>query len=112
MNSILPEPQSIQAAGWLCLSVFGMAGGIDSLLKIWDRCKESPPPAQTYVNKEDCRQIRLDILRRLERLETELALMRAEMKNDRDALLKAGENRAQKLHDRIDALLARLDIHR
>lgn len=103
---MLPEPNSFQTVGWICLALFGIAGGLNNLLKLWDRCKELPPPAQTYVAKSDCLAARAELHKRVERVEADLHEIRAEMKRDRDAILRAGEERAVKLHERINAVLA------
>ena len=104
--NILPDPNSSQTVGWLCLALFGIAGGINHVLAIWDRTKEIPPPAQTYVTKPDCLSARIELNQRMGRLDSDLHDIRSEMKADRETLLLAGEERAMKIHQRIDAVLA------
>ncbi len=104
----LPDPASVQTMGWVCLALFGAAGGVDKILKIWDRTRELPPPAQTYVAKPDCAAARAEQRLHLDRFEEELRRLRQELRADRDLLLQAGEARAVKLHERLDAVLAAL----
>jgi hypothetical protein len=84
---------SLQLAGWIG-SLFFLAGGLNQLLRLTDRFKEQPPPAQTYATKEE-----LGLLRQ------ELGRLRAEVRDDRDRILAAGEERARKLHERIDPII-------
>ena len=84
---------SIQLAGWIG-SLFFLGGGLNQVLRLMDRFKEQPPPAQTYATKEE-----LLLLRH------ELNLLRAEVRADLDRILDAGEARARKLHQRIDPII-------
>lgn len=49
----LPAPESAQAIGWLALAGFAIAGGVNQVLKFFDRFKETPPSHQTYATKSE-----------------------------------------------------------
>ena len=84
---------SVQLAGWIG-SLFFLTGGLNQVLRLTDRFKEQPPPAQTYATKEELFLLRQD-----------LNHLRAEVRDDRDRILQAGEERARKLHQRIDPII-------
>jgi len=35
MLAVLPDPGTAQSIGWLCLAVFGIAGGANQVVKLW-----------------------------------------------------------------------------
>ncbi len=84
---------SLELAGWIG-SLFFLAGGLNQVLRLTDRFKEQPPPGQTYATKEELHLLRAD-----------LNHLRAEVREDRDRILQAGEERARKLHERIDPIV-------
>jgi hypothetical protein len=102
MNTI---PQSLDLAGWLgCFAFLVML--INGALKLADRVRgKSPCPPNEEL---DADFNGLDL--RVARLEAQVEIIRAEMRNDRDALMRAGEERAGKIHDRINALGERLTV--
>lgn len=54
MLSALPDPSSYTAVGWILVALAALATGANQLLRLLDRTKEQPPPADTYVRKEHC----------------------------------------------------------
>jgi len=95
MNTLAPD--ALQTAGWLA-SAFFLAGGLNQVLKLVDRTREQPPPAQTYATKAEQQQRFEDTLARIERLENRTEQHGQECRAD-----------LQRLQQRLDAVAADLN---
>lgn len=92
-------PQSLDLAGWLgCLAFLTVLA--NGLLKLADRVrgKSSCPPNEELGAEFDA------LGHRVARLEADVDLIRTDLHADRDTLMRAGEDRASKIHERINAL--------
>jgi hypothetical protein len=106
------EPGFLKDAIVFCIGVLG------ALLlgkQIWGRREaqriEQPVQVQEvapYVTKKDCEREHRSIVDRVERLEAEMRVIRSKMDDDKDQLLQAGEERARRLHQRIDMVEAEI----
>lgn len=101
----LPEPGGYQAVGWLLMALAGLGVAINQLLKLVDRMKEKPPPAETYMTKAQCAVSHGETDRRLDRLECEVPEIRAEIRRMVIELDRKGEERAVAIHNRINQLV-------
>jgi hypothetical protein len=99
------NPDAVQLAGWLACAFF-MAGGINQVLKLFDRAKEQPPPLETYATKAEVSLLRADVQRLEGKFAHNLEALQIEMRADRDSTKQANEVRAVKLHERINDVLA------
>jgi ribosome-binding protein aMBF1 (putative translation factor) len=99
----LPETAAVVVA------LAGVAAGANQIMALADRLKEKPPPAATYVTKETCATQRAGHTGRIARLEQTVADVQDRIREDRAALDKADEDRASRIHRRIDDL--ERDIH-
>lgn len=59
------DPASYQSLGWLMLALFSLAGGANQVMRLLDRLKEKPNPAETYLTKTEAARMET-------RLETQL----------------------------------------
>ncbi len=96
-------PDAVQVAGWLA-SAFFIAGGLNQILKLTDRAKERPPPAETYVTKVEYQRQMQEEQARLIRLEVWMDQWRREIRADLTGLGEASEARAHDLHQRVNPL--------
>ncbi|MGC8744545.1 MAG: hypothetical protein ACP5T0_11765 [Verrucomicrobiia bacterium] len=92
-------PPSVDFAGWLgCLAFLVMF--LNGLLRLADRARGKPPhPPNAALGAEF-----QSLSQRVGRLEIQVETIRSEMKSDREAIMRAGEDRANRLHERINAL--------
>ncbi|MCX7871982.1 MAG: hypothetical protein N2487_01705 [Verrucomicrobiae bacterium] len=96
-------PASVDFAGWVgCLAFFVMF--LNGILKLADRARGKPPQPPNAALGADFQALS----QRVGKLEIQVETIRMEMKNDRDTLMRAGEERAIKINDRINALGERL----
>lgn len=61
--------------------------------------------AAEFARREDLERVEQYVARVEEKLESALEGLRREMKEDRELIMRAGEERAIKIHDRINAVL-------
>ena len=121
----LPEPSAVQSAGWLCLAAFGLAGGINQVMKIVDRVKGKPSAAEVqtdtankyqplgdYATQDDLDRLQEEIQedRRLaqasrERIDIEIKGVQRDLSAMERRLNESGEKRAKETHDRINLVL-------
>jgi flagellar biosynthesis/type III secretory pathway M-ring protein FliF/YscJ len=94
----------VMTGAGLLAGLFFVAAGINQVLRLVDRTKEKPPPAETYMTKETCRREHEEIAQRFDRVETEVRAIREQIRQDRVELDQADEERASKLHDRINLI--------
>jgi hypothetical protein len=114
MNLLAQIPLDPQHLAWFLAVLFFLVAGVNQLLHLADRWRgrkhEIAPqplivqPAQEWVSRSECHHLRLTLASRLEAAETALAELRAQLAADRQTLLEAGEERARRLHQRMDAL--------
>lgn len=98
-----PLPTSIDFAGWLgCLAFLIVF--LNGLLKLADRIRGKPPHPPNAALSIEFQALN----NRVARLETQFETIRAEIKNDRDTLMRSSEERAAKIHERINAIGERL----
>jgi hypothetical protein len=100
----ITEPDAVQLAAFVgCL--FFLAGGVNQVMGIMDRFKEKPPPSETYVSLKLCQKIHEEADRRITQAECAVDTLRRELRLERDEMIKSAEDRAVKLHDRINDIL-------
>lgn len=100
----LPDPSSYQAIGYVSLTLFAIIGMLNQGRSFMRGFKESPPPAETYTTLKECGIKHLDFDGRLRRLEGWFESLRREMREDRDALNTADEERSSAIHKRLDSI--------
>ncbi|MEW6307398.1 MAG: hypothetical protein AB1705_28435 [Verrucomicrobiota bacterium] len=59
----------------------------------------------TYATREEHVALKREVKNLEAKIDQNLAAIRSEMKQDRDAMLLAGEERAAKIHDRVNKVL-------
>lgn len=114
MSLLAQIPVDPQPLAWFLAVLFFLVAGLNQVLHLADRLRgrkqEIAPqplvvqPAQEYVSRSECHTLRLTLANRLESAENGLAELRAQLAADRQTLLDAGEERARRLHQRMDAL--------
>ena len=109
----MPAPTSLEIGAWLVCLVAVIAG-VNQVMKLFDRFKETPPPRDTYQVKGDYvthRELK-ELQDRVDELSGELresiADVRREMAHDKEMSNAAAEARAEKLHTRISDVLVHL----
>lgn len=83
---------------------------LDRGFSIWRNLQNTPQKrevafAEEYTSKTEFRSLSGKVRDVESKLDRELAEIRREMKEDRETILAAGEERAVKLHERINAVL-------
>lgn len=114
MTVLAQMPVEPQHLAWFLAILFFLVAGVNQVLNLADRLRgrkhEIAPqplvvqPAQEWVSRTECHTLRLALASRLEAAEAGLAELRTQLAADRQALLEAGEERARRLHQRMDAL--------
>jgi IS5 family transposase len=94
--------------------VFFLVAGLNQIMRLADRFQGrktelAPQPlvvqsAQEWMARKDCQNLRAALVQRVSKMETEVDELRDQLREDRAALLRAGEERAIRIHQRIDAL--------
>lgn len=105
----------LSQVGWFLAIVFFLTGGVNQVMKLLDRMKESPNPRDTYLTKEEFAEQQLVQQRRLDEIEARQEASRTQRENDRVALRgemhdMRGEIRGdiQRIHERLDGLPERV----
>jgi hypothetical protein len=106
------DPGSAQAIGWLALTAAGAAGAANQVLKLMDRFKEKPPPADTYVTIKECKAMHSTQESRIGKLECEVTAIRTEIKSMGEDLDRKDEARAVAIHNRLNDILEKLSLVR
>ena len=115
--SALPDPTSYQAIGWLIVALAALVVILNNGLKLADRMKGKPPASQVaaesaekFVSKPEFREHvhrsdveHQNIWKKLGGLERGLG---AEMKAMELRIQESDEHRSEKLHDRVNEVLA------
>ncbi|ODU24009.1 MAG: hypothetical protein ABS95_02455 [Verrucomicrobia bacterium SCN 57-15] len=99
----LPEANTllqILVAGGFILWIAGMVKGLFSKTE-----RREISFADEYASKAEFKALDRKVQMLEGRLEHSLELIRQEMKHDKEAILESGEERAIKLHDRINVVL-------
>lgn len=82
---------------------------LNQAITFWkEHMREQPSPANTYATKEELRQAHGRMNREKEERDEEIGLIRTEIAGIRKQTIdnhEAGEARATKIHDRINALV-------
>ena len=105
MFADLTSPTPGQIAGFLgCL--YFLVAGWNEIESFFDRHKEHPAPAETYATKPELQRLAHDI----SDLEDNLDRLRDQLRTDHDNLLRAGEERATRLHERINAVFEAVSV--
>ncbi len=93
------DQNAVQIGAW-AVTAFAIAGGLNQVLRLLDRTKEKPIPAETYTTKEQCKTQRDAIAARVDRMEAEMGSLKGQL----DTMGRDNEERASRLHKRIDQL--------
>lgn len=94
-------PTSVDVAAWAVCGLTALAG-LDRLLKFKkDHLSETPPPAATYMTKAMCEEQHKHNNDRVTAVEWDLGEIKRELRE----MAKVNEERAGRLHDRIDRIL-------
>lgn len=114
----LPDPTSYSSIGWLVVCGVALVLGANAVDEFIGRRKDKPSPADVanqsaeayqpkgdYASKRDLAEHRQSVENRLNKIDDDISELRKEAKQDRNDIIKAGEDRAGKLHDRIDDIL-------
>ncbi len=98
------DPSSYQSLGWLMVCAVALVAGINQVMRLLDRFKEKPRPADTYVTKEEHRE-------RVVEFRTQLADIRRAreddtraVRGDLDGLREQFGTDLRGVHQRIDDL--------
>jgi len=94
----------LEIGGW-AMAAFAVAGGVNQVLKVVDRVKERPPPAETYATKADCDRRHNCLALEVSAFRVDIQTLRREIKEDFREAAAINEQRASKLHTRVDQLL-------
>lgn len=103
----LPDPQSATSIGWLILSLAGLAVAYNAILSIVDRHKKKEPsgteivgqPLEVRGSPEYARREELHyVVTRQDRMDAKLDVIVKDLSD-------AGEERARRLHARLDQVM-------
>lgn len=83
------------------IAVSGFAANIAMLFNLRRTQKREVTFSQEFATKEEV----ASLVERISKVEDGVEGIRAEMKEDRDAILQAGERRAETIHSRINDVL-------
>lgn len=64
--------------------------------------------SETYASKAELTEVRGQVVKLEAKIEHQTEMIRCEMKDDKTEILRAGEDRAVKLHDRINLVLEKV----
>jgi hypothetical protein len=115
----LPDPIQAESLGWLALGLFALTGGINQILRLTDRLRPKepePPLIKQFADRVETEKrfdrinkrieaISLETDRRFDLIEIKIEAARVESRNKFDEHHHASEERAQKIHDRINQVL-------
>lgn len=102
----LPDPNSYTAIGWFIVIGVAVIAGVNQAAALVARFKEKPSPPETYVTKVECRAVHTAQDQRIQKLDCEVAAIRAEFKEAVLEISRVQEARAVALHNRINDVLA------
>lgn len=102
MFAALPDPNSFASIGWLVVCLAGLIAIINGALSLVDRFKVTPPPAETYATKVEVATLRGELSADVDSLEAKLDDLRSQAVRDKGELMTAGEQRASRIHQRIE----------
>lgn len=114
MTLLAQLPLAPDQVAWFLAILFFLVAGTNQLLHLADRLRgrkqEIGPqplvvqPVPEWVSRTECHHLRQALADRLDVAESALSELRSQLSADRQALLAAGEERARRIHQRIDAL--------
>lgn len=100
----LPPPTSYQAIGWIAVSAWAIAGGVNQILKLVDRVKgksPSPPNEQLEVGRRE-------LERRISAVEKEQAESRKESQHEKEQGESTARASRAALYKKVDDVRAEL----
>jgi hypothetical protein len=105
--SAAPSPTPAEMGAWMNIAILVINCGCAVVLVFAARSTAKREVTFGFVpaSKEEFNRHVLEQAETLRALSGELAALRQEMRNDRDQLLLAAENRVSKLHERINTIL-------
>lgn len=98
---ITPEPKSLGEFLIVLGFLASVAVNVVTLMGQRTKQKREVTFAEQFVSQEQMDAI----ARRVDMVERQIEAMRSELKDDKTEILKAGEDRAEKLHNRINDVL-------
>jgi len=101
----MPDPNTYSALGWLVVCLAALFHIVNQGKNFFAGFKEQPAPATTYATKEEVKLLKTEIKERFTEVDRELGTIRDQLRADHASILAAGEQRASKIHDRIDDVL-------
>lgn len=110
--SALPDPTSYIAVGFVLFALVTIVWGFNQVYEAFSRFKEKPTPADAYVPNKVCAVSMEAQEKRVTRLEEDMRGIRADVSSIRSELntgiqriSREAEERASRLHRRIDPLI-------
>jgi hypothetical protein len=100
-------PTSYEAIGWLVVGLAALCVAINQIDDFFERRKTKPgkPPAEQLENSQEA------LAERVSRLENAVLEIHREMKEDREAVTRAGSARAAGIYKKIDEVRAELSAN-
>ena len=100
-------PTSFEAIGWLVVGLAALCVAINQIDDFFERRKTKPgkPPAEQLENSQEA------LAERVSRLENAVLEIHREMKEDREAVTRAGSVRAAGIYKKIDEVRAELSAN-
>lgn len=101
---MLPPPNSFESIGWLVVGLAALCVAINQIDDFFERRKPRVgfPPVEQLDDSQKA------LARRVEKLEDDLAVLRREMKEDRESQSRSASVRAAGLYKKIDEVRAEL----
>jgi hypothetical protein len=103
-------PSSLEIGGWL-MCLFAVAGGVNQVMKLLDRTKESPTPLSTYQLKGDyvthteLATVRKEVEKLAEETREDFYDIRNAMKHDAELNAAAALKRAENINHNIQDVM-------
>jgi hypothetical protein len=99
MLASFAQPGPVELAAFLASLLF-LVSGVNAVMKLVDRMKEKPPPAETYTTLAQCRTLHTAQDHRISQTECAVESLRQEMKDERGEMMES----LRRIHARIDAI--------
>ena len=107
---MLPDPNSAQSIGWISLALFALAGGVNQILKLVDRFKGKPANSELHQNFETLVAQNKETRARVIALENWRLGLSAQLEEDKQEILDAGEKRKDELQKQINELPGKIVV--
>lgn len=98
------DPTSYQSMGWLMVCVVALIAGINQVLRLLDRFKERPRPADTYVTKEEHKERVVEFRSQLAEIRQAREQDTRAVRGDIDDMREQFGEDLRGVHQRIDDL--------